>query len=1045
MRRGMTAISVLITVALLFTSTVMAGARESRPGQQSGLQVQQAEYPAQQPRQSAPVVPGVVIVALRDGAPQSDLNVQSNGSALHRALEKAGVTGTRPLFPPASLSLLTMASATSGPSSGASTSTSPALAGGSTASVQPGQSEAQARLARVIECSIPLDADPVQVAERLSRDPAVEYAEPKYMHTLYDTPDDPYFPSQAAFTQLNAAAGWSLGKGASTVLIATIDGGTYWMHEDLLPNVRINTAEDANKNGVFDSPDLNGTDEDANGFVDDVVGWNFTNNTPDPAGLSATPLSYSHGTATASHFGAVANNGIGMTGSSWNCALLPVCVASSTGDNLIAYGYEGIVYAAVRGAKVINCSWGRIGGFSNFEQDVITAVTDGGALVVAAAGNDNLNSDASRHYPSNYRGVLGVGATESTSDTRTSFTNYGVSIPVYAPGVNIISALVGGGIGNGGSGTSYSSPLVAGLAGILQSVNPAWTPAQIAAQIRMTADPIDINNPAYSGLLGKGRVNFARALTEAHVGLDVVASTIQSSSGQRFFLPGDTLQVTLTLKNTLFLDATNVAFSAASSNALVQLVDMPGTLGLLQPGQSMQLSPFQFIVGSVTSASPVILRIRWTANGVDADGTALNTWVFPELPQWLMQVDGSDASLFSVHAADKSVVWAAGGNSVGSLPVVVRTTDGGERWNDVTGTLAGVDLYCVYGLDADRAWVGTGDGRIFATADGGATWNVQPYPGRQSPFINGIRMFSDGTGYAQGDPPNDAQFVILKTADFGATWNHLASEPVGTSGEAGWNNSFWWTDQLHGWFGTNHNKVWRTTNGGESWSSASTGSTSSYGVAFRDASTGYAIHENGYVARTTDGGQSWGPVGSPTAETISAVSAVPGSASAWFTTSTASYRTRNDGSAWVSETLFPFVGGLTHLSFADTGTGWVVTSNGEVLKYSSGTPTGVGPQTPTTLPSSVVLDQNYPNPFNGSARITYRVLGSGLSSALVVVYDILGRQIAVLAQGAHAAGEYAVEFDARNRASGVYVYVLEAEPADGGSPVRLSRRMVLVR
>ncbi len=1002
-------VRVVASAMLLMIAEGHAGSRKDRP-------VRPTE-PAGE------VIPGVVIVAVRDGAALSDLSLPGEGTPLGRALRARSVTKTRRLFPPA----------TSGISSAPYAKSA-------------GPSEAQARVGRILECSVPLDADPVRIAELLSRDPSVEYAEPKYMHTLYDAPDDPLFGSQFAFTPLNAVAGWSLGKGDRSLLIANVDGGTDWRHPDLLPNVRINTLEDLNRDGVFDASDLNGVDEDGNGFVDDVVGWNFTNKSPDPSGLAATPLSYAHGTATASHFGAVTNNGIGIAGSGWNNALLPVCVASSTTDNGIAFGYEGIAYAAARGAKVINCSWGRIGGFSQFEQDVITAATDAGALVIAAAGNNNSNSDAVPHYPSNYRGVLAVGATESTSDTKASFSNYGVTVPVYAPGVNILSAFVGGGYGSGGSGTSYSSPLVAGLAGILRVAYPGWTPAQIAAQIRMTADPIDFNNPVFAGLLGKGRVNFARALTEAHVGLDVIASDVRTSTGRRLFLPGDTILVTLTLKNSLFLDAANVSFNAASSApSMVQLVEVPANVGLLAAGQTLQLPPFRFRVGNVPSTSSSVVRLRWTVNGTDADGTALNVWVFPVLPQWVMQLDGAEAGLFSVFAVNRSVVWAAGGNPAGAQPIVVRTTDAGETWTDQTGSLTSGEFYCVNALDANRAWVGTGDGRIIATTDGGTTWNVQAYPDRQSPFINGIRMFSDGTGYAQGDPPGDAKFVVLKTTNFGSTWSHLANEPQGTSGEAGWNNSFWWTDQMNGWFGTNHNKVWRTTDGGGTWASAATGGTNSYGVAFRDASTGYAVHDNGYVARTTNGGQSWSGLTSPTSEMVSSVTVAPATSSAWITTAYSSFRTRNDGAGWTSETLFPVLGSLNHLSFADTASGWVVTSNGEILRYSAGVVTSAGEISAPTIPLSVALDHNYPNPFNGSSIIGYRIQGTGLHAVRVMVYDLLGREVALLAQGTHAAGAYTVVFDARDRASGVYVCVLEVRPADGAAPIRISQQMVLIR
>jgi hypothetical protein len=110
----------------------------------------------------------------------------------------------------------------------------------------------------------------------------------------------------------------------------------------------------------------------------------------------------------------------------------------------------------------------------------------------------------------------------------------------------------------------------------------------------------------------------------------------------------------------LFIDATNITFSATTSHADVVLLDGPATLGLLPAGQSVQLSPFRFVVGSLSYASLSVLRMRWTVNGTDADGTALNVWVFPVLPQWVMQVDGSDASLFSVRAVSRSVVWVAG-------------------------------------------------------------------------------------------------------------------------------------------------------------------------------------------------------------------------------------------------------------------------------------------------------------------------------------------------------------------------------------------------
>jgi photosystem II stability/assembly factor-like uncharacterized protein len=377
--------------------------------------------------------------------------------------------------------------------------------------------------------------------------------------------------------------------------------------------------------------------------------------------------------------------------------------------------------------------------------------------------------------------------------------------------------------------------------------------------------------------------------------------------------------------------------------------------------------------------------------------------------------------------------------------MALRSTDGGENWTDRTGNLLDVDLYCISALDANRAWAGTGDGEIYATTNGGASWIEQSYPGRQSPFINGIRMFPDGTGYVQGDPPGDGKFVVLKTTDFGGTWAHLAAEPQGTTNEAGWNNSFAWTDPLHGWFGTNHSKVWRTTDGGASWTSGSTGSNNSFGVAFRDTLTGYAIHDGGYVVRTVNGGQTWGVLPSPTVNNIFAIAAPSGTQAVWLITAAEPYHSRNEGASWAAETLFPFIGSLNHLSFADTATGWVVTSYGEILKYSVPVVTRVAERPSDGNPSGIALLRNYPNPFNGNSQIAYRIPGTAGYRVSVRVFDLLGRQVSVLVEATQEPGDHTVEFDARGRASGVYICMLDAVPVSGGASVRMTLPMILLR
>ncbi len=981
-----------------------------------------ARRPPVPPAAASPgdIIPGVVIVKLRAEVTLEGGTVGKSNRALSSVLARAGVSDMQQMFP-------------------SSNGAAKVPAGSDTIGLE-----------RLFLMRIAAPGDPRSVSAMLARAPEIEYAEPKYMQWLTATPNDPLLSGQqAALSRMNVFDGWGLAKGSPDVPIAVIDGGTDWRHEDLLANVRVNALEDINKNKQFDPADVNGIDDDGNGFIDDVVGWNFTNNSNDPRGLAATPGNYAHGTATASHFGAVTDNNLGMAGSSWNCSLLPVCASSSTTDNGIQYGYEGIVYAFRNGAKVINCSWGRIGGFSRFEQDIMTAATSAGALVVAAAGNDNLDYDISPHYPSNYQGVLAVGAVNSVNDEKAVFSNYGVSVPVFAPGVNILSAFSGGGYGNGGSGTSYSSPLVAGLAGLIKVQHPDWSPEQIAAQIRTTADPIDAVNPIYQGLLGRGRVNFARALTESHPALDLVDVQTLNPAGRKLFLAGDTIVVSADVRNPTLLPVTSAQFTVTTSNSLLQVVDGTATVSGIAPGEQVRLPEFRLRVGQLSTAREVAIRIRWQLGGLEEDGDALRVMLFPSMPVWLMDFEGTGIGLFSVKAVDRDVAWAAGGNSLGSAPVVMRTSNGGQSWTDVTGNMPNVDLYCITAIDHQRAWVGTSswpgtnEAGIVATTDGGTTWRVQPYPGRQSPFINGVWMFPGGTGYAQGDPPGDGHFIVLKTTDFGSTWTHLANEPAGSAGEAGWNNSFWWTDASHGWFGTNRNRAWRTTDGGASWVSAPTGSTNSYGIAFGDANNGLAVHDAGAVSRTSDGGVTWNGTASPTTDQLAGVAFVPGGMHAWVTSGSTPFHSRNSGVTWSAETLFPVIGSISHLSFADTTTGWAVTSDGEVLRYDPSMLTAVDEQPAARVPEDYRLEQNYPNPFNPSTTIAFHLPAAG--RVTVTLFDLLGREVRVLADAEYGPGGHRVTLDGSGFASGTYVYRLVVRSGSGAESFRRARTLILLR
>jgi photosystem II stability/assembly factor-like uncharacterized protein len=979
--------------------------------------------PTKVPRVFSPedeVIPGVLVIKFMPWVHVDAATGRTTHSAIERHLQEEGILSLRkalPFIPQPSLQQI---------------------------------AEGAVDLSRVYFAEIPHAADPRQIASRLSTVEGIEYAEPKFMSYIRDIPNDPLLPNQTSyFTLMNTFNGWTIAKGSSSVPIAVVDGGTYWQHEDLQPNMRINSPEDINHNGRYDpgpppGGDEDGIDQDSNGFTDDVIGWNFANNTGNPRGLTSTPNSAAHGTATASHFGARTDNGIGMAGSSWNCSMIAICAASPTTDNAIAYGYEGIAYAYANGAKVINCSWGRTGGFSAFEQDVINAATQAGALVVCAAGNGLNNNgvgksnDLQPDYPPNYKNVLAVGATSSTSDGRASFSNYGRTVPVFAPGVNIYSAFNGGGYGNGGSGTSYSSPLVAGLAGIIKSQRPALTPRQIALQIKTTCDSIDGANPSLAGNLGRGRVNFARALSESHAGIEILSADIRTPSGRTLFLQNDTILLTLTVQNILFAAASNLVFTGTSSDASVSVLQGTVNAGTLAPGQQATLAPLMFRVGTLTSSRDVALRLNWVSNTNERDSWAYKITVFPTVPQWETQASPTTTTLYSVKAVDANIAWAAGGNGTATAPVVVRTTNGGQVWTNVTGNLSNQDLYCIFALDANRAWVGTGSGKIFATTNGGASWAEQVYPGTQSPFINGIWIFPNGVGYAEGDPASSpaGRFNVLKTTNFGQSWAHLTNEPVGSSSEYGYNNSFWCTDVNRIWFGTNASRIWRTTDGGATWLSSASGATDSYAVSFKDNNNGLVAHSTGTVRLSTDGGATWNTTSSPTTSPINGLAYVSGTNFAWLASGAVPYRSTNNSASWTAQSVYPITGTLYHLSFADTSNGWAVTSGGEIIRYRPSGTTNAETN-PPDVPDRFVLHQNYPNPFNPSTTISYEIAHPALVS--LKVFDLLGREVATLVEDVRDAGAYTVSFDASSMSSGVYLYRLKA------GAFSQTRRMILLR
>lgn len=487
-------------------------------------------------------------------------------------------------------------------------------------------------------------SDPPRVVARdFSRDPEVEYALPSYVYRI-DQPDrnwpqhqklvsiadpnDPLYSQMSQLKLIKAPPAWDIVKGEDgNVVIAIVDGGTDWQHEDLLDNIWINPGESGLDETGGDRA-TNGKDDDGNGYTDDVRGWNFTRNSNDPTGLATLPEVSAHGTAVAGVASAVTNNGTGMAGASWNATILPIC-ASCPQEELICYSFEGIVYAAENGAAIINASWGSdFGDLGPDEQafllalygDIVIFARSKGALIVAAAGNDGFNIDERLYLPASAKHVLAVGGTLKNSDYIYIETNYGASVDAFAPAHNIEVTLPDNEYASNWTGTSLATPLVAGVAALAKTRFPELGPVELGQQIRVTADNIeDSNSELKKGLLGRGRVNALRAVTEnTNPAIRIADFSAYDSEGDPGIDNGET--VTLEVACTNFLNAvSNITLTLESPEVGINLLQDRSFIPYLAKGNTVSVS-FEFQLDQVAFEAPLLLYVNMvTDNYADRD------------------------------------------------------------------------------------------------------------------------------------------------------------------------------------------------------------------------------------------------------------------------------------------------------------------------------------------------------------------------------------------------------------------------------------------
>jgi len=493
---------------------------------------------------------------------------------------------------------------------------------------------------------LPAGMNVASAIKQLHSNAQVEYVEPNYRRHLRLVPNDPLFPNQwglqntgqtindssgavitgVAGADMGLATAWATQTGSPAVIVAVIDDSVDINHPDLAANIWTNAGEIAG----------DGIDNDGNGFIDDVHGWDFKNNDNNPS--ADVGAGEGHGTAVSGCIGAVGNNAIGISGVNWNVSIMPLKIQLDVASISMAMDY-----AIAKGATVVNASFGNFSP-SVTEQQAVQRLQNAGILLVAAAGNDHGNNDLVADFPAGYANanIISVAAS-SSSDLLTVWSHYGAtSVDIAAPGTSIFTTQSpNGNIGNSGAtglsydfiaGTSFSSPYVAGIAALIKAQIPAATFQELKGRIIASATQLT----SMQGLLSSGgRANAATALTMPVQPELVIGNVVWNDGGNGMIDPGETGTFSIQLDN-VWANASGVSatMTALSANLIVNTATMayPNIVSgssqsanfsvTASPATGQQL--YRFKLDITAAGAPIVTRYYQIGAGALSSGVTFN-------------------------------------------------------------------------------------------------------------------------------------------------------------------------------------------------------------------------------------------------------------------------------------------------------------------------------------------------------------------------------------------------------------------------------------
>lgn len=490
---------------------------------------------------------------------------------------------------------------------------------------------------------VPDQANLEAILSELRLDPGVAWAQSTQTVYASGVPNDPYYYLEWAPPKVGMPTAWDVTPGSATVTIAVVDTGLDGTIADFSGRI-VSPYSVVDGSGVWP-------------YWDDTAG---------------------HGTAVAGVAASQGNNASGIAGMAWNVKIMPVKISESgTSDDVILS--QGIVYAVDHGADVINISFGGPQGSSTMASAVSYALSHG-VVVVASAGNSGPGSGIS--YPAAYSSVISVGATDS-NDNVASFSSTGPGLVLSAPGVSILTwnPNAGGSMLSYWSGTSFASPLVAGVAALMVSANSSLTPTQVAGILEQTA--LDRGTAGVDQAYGYGRVR-ADAAVAAAVGQST--TTTASSTTTTFSSPTSSTSTTLSSGGTVRYEQTDSRFSYSGT--------WPTSNGVAYSGGSMKQTS--------SSGSSVTIRftgtsLKWIASRLASAGVARVT------------LDGAAPVMIDLYGARPSYkqgVWASGVLANGTHTVTIAWT--GQKSAAATGTSVNIDAMDVTGTVSSAGILGAG-------------------------------------------------------------------------------------------------------------------------------------------------------------------------------------------------------------------------------------------------------------------------------------------------------------------------------------------------